>query len=156
GAEARAIYATVEAWRVGEPCLRADAPDEGHFVDDIHALVQPSARDARPGIPAGALLLTSLPPPAPLLLLNPSLGDKATVTTRRCGCAVEYLGWSTHLSEIRSYEKLTAGGMTFLDSDVIRVLDEILPARFGGGPTDYQLVEDEGADGRPRIRLLVH
>jgi hypothetical protein len=40
--------------------------------------------------------------------------------------------------------------------DVIRVLDEVLPARFGGGPTDYQLIEEEAEDGRPRLRLLVH
>ncbi len=46
--------------------------------------------------------------------------------------------------------------MTFLDVDVVRVLEEVLPARFGGGPTDYQLAEDEAADGRPRLRLLAH
>jgi hypothetical protein len=36
------------------------------------------------------------------------------------------------------------------------VLEEVLPARFGGVPTDYQLVEEEGDEGRPRLRLLVH
>jgi hypothetical protein len=46
--------------------------------------------------------------------------------------------------------------MTFLDTDLIRVLEEALPARFGGGPTDYQVVEEEGDDGRSRLRLLVH
>ena len=46
--------------------------------------------------------------------------------------------------------------MTFLDTDVIRVLEEVLPERFGGIPSDYQLVEEEGPDGAPRIRLLVH
>ena len=46
--------------------------------------------------------------------------------------------------------------MTFLDTDVIRVLEVELPARFGGAPTDYQLVEEEAADGQPRVRLLVH
>src|SRR5262245_30977344 len=46
--------------------------------------------------------------------------------------------------------------MTFLDADVIRVLEEVLPARFGGAPTDYQLVEDEGPDGLPRVALVVH
>lgn len=33
--------------------------------------------------------------------------------------------------------------MTFLDTEVIRVLEEVLPARFGGSPTDCQLVEDD-------------
>jgi hypothetical protein len=46
--------------------------------------------------------------------------------------------------------------MTFLDSDVIRILEDVLPARFGGGPTDYQLVEEETAEGFPRVRILVH
>jgi hypothetical protein len=44
--------------------------------------------------------------------------------------------------------------MTFLDTDLIRVLEEVLPARFGGGSTDYQLVETEAENGRPRLRLL--
>jgi hypothetical protein len=46
--------------------------------------------------------------------------------------------------------------MTFLDVDVIRILEEVLPAKVGGAPTDYQLCEEEGEDGRPRLRLLVH
>ena len=54
------------------------------------------------------------------------------------------------------YEKLTTAGMTFLDTDLIKVLEDVLPARFGGGPTHYQLVEKEGRDGRPLLRLLVH
>ena len=45
--------------------------------------------------------------------------------------------------------------MTFLDTDVIRVLEEVLPARFGGVPTHYQLVEGRADDGQPSVRLLV-
>jgi hypothetical protein len=74
--------------------------------------------------------------------------------TRACGCALAAIGWSTHVHTIRSEEKLTAGGMSLLDADVVRVLDEVLPGRFGGGPTDYQLVErQDGA--RARLRLVV-
>jgi hypothetical protein len=46
--------------------------------------------------------------------------------------------------------------MSLLDGDVVRVLEEVLPARFGGEPTHYQLVEDAAPDGAPRLRLLVH
>src|SRR5271165_304013 len=74
----------------------------------------------------------------------------------RSGGAMERLGWDTHLHGIRSFEKLTAGGMTFDDTDVIRILEDVLPGRFGGGPTDYQLIEDTHEDGHPRLRLLVH
>jgi len=31
-------------------------------------------------------------------------------------------GWDTHIHSIRSPEKLTAGGMSFLDTDVVRVI----------------------------------
>jgi hypothetical protein len=44
--------------------------------------------------------------------------------------------------------------MTFADGAVVRVLEEVLPARFGGGPTDYQLVEADGVAGGT-LRLLV-
>ena len=38
----------------------------------------------------------------------------------------------------------------------IRVLEETLPERFGGAPTQYQLWEEETANGHARLRLLVH
>jgi hypothetical protein len=78
------------------------------------------------------------------------MGDGTVVSQRQCGCPLEVMGWATHLHEIRSFEKLTLGGVTFVDSDVLRVLDEVLPAEFGGGPTDYQLIDEDGT-----IRLLV-
>ncbi len=40
------------------------------------------------------------------------------------------------------------------DKDIIRILEEVLPGRFGGGPADYQLVEEEAEDGRPRLLIL--
>ena len=74
---------------------------------------------------------------------------------RSCGCPLERLGWTTHLHTIRSFEKLTAGGVTVTDADVVRILDEILPRRFGGGPTSYQLVEST-TDGGPSLAILIH
>ena len=104
---------------------------------------------------ADALLVSSLRPTAPIVLLNVSLGDRATLDSRACACPLEALGWTTHLHTVRSYEKLTAGAMTFFDADVIRILEAVLPFRFGGAPTDYQLVEDEDATGAPSLRLVV-
>ena len=48
--------------------------------------------------------------------------------------------------------------MTFLDTDLARVLEEVLPEHFGGGPTDYQLAEEESdGGGGPCIRsFLIH
>jgi len=156
GADGTPTYATSETGRMAEGCLGLREVDEVHFLSDLHGLIQPGPHGAGPGLPPAALLISSLRSSAPFILLNVSMGDQAIVSERTCGCPFERLGWTTHLHAIRSYEKLTAAGMTFLDTDVIRVLEEVLPARFGGAPTDYQLVEDEAADGSPRLALLVH
>jgi hypothetical protein len=150
------IYATVDTGIVGKGCLAPSVSDEVHLFQDLLATIQPPSDAARRGLPAHALLVSSLRDTAPLILLNVSLGDQGLVSERRCGCPLERLGWATHLSTIRSFEKLTTGGMTFLDSDLVYVIEEVLPARFGGTGADYQLVESEGAGGAPALRLLVH
>ncbi len=156
GAQALPRYASAECGPIAFGCLAGEACDDLHVLHDLHALTQPGPEKTGGSLPANALLISSLRPTTPLILLNVSLGDQAVLHPHACGCPLERLGWTTHLRAIRSFEKLTAGGMTFLDADLIRVLDEVLPARFGGTPTDYQLVEEEAADGRPRLVLLVH
>ena len=132
------------------------APDDLHLLHDRLAVIQPLDFPA-PDLPSQALLITSIfSPMSKLILLNVSLGDQAEITHRSCGCPLEKLGWTTHIHTIRSFEKFTAGGMTFSDADLLRVLEEVLPAKFGGGPTDYQLVDEESPDGKPSVSLLVH
>jgi len=155
GAQAVPRYGSIECGPIGYACVAPAFPDDVHLLHDLHAVIHPE-RNEDHGLPTNALLISSLRPTAPFVLLNVSMGDEATGTKRTCGCPLEQLGWTTHLHTIRSYEKLTAGGMNFLDTEVIRVLEEVLPVRFGGGPTDYQLLEEEAEDGRPRLRLLVH
>jgi hypothetical protein len=135
-------------------CLDPAESDDLHFCDDLHAVIQPGVSVHDP-VPAQALLISSLRPTAPVVLLNVSTGDQALIEARSCGCPLEELGWQTHVRTVRSFEKLTAGGVTLLDTDIIRVLEEVLPARFGGGPTDYQLLEEEADDGKPLLYLLV-
>jgi hypothetical protein len=156
GANAIPVYGAVEAGTIGYGCAEPTAPDEVHLLSDLLALIQPGSDGPSRGLHESALLLTTLRPTAPFILLNVSLGDVAEVATRACGCGLDALGWPTHLHTIRSPEKLTAAGLTLLDGDVIRVLEEVLPRRFGGQPTDYQLVEQEDAAGRSDWRLLVH
>jgi hypothetical protein len=45
--------------------------------------------------------------------------------------------------------------VTFVDSDLIRIIEKELPRRYGGQSTDYQLVEEEDVRGLTRLRLLV-
>jgi hypothetical protein len=154
GARGVSSYATMEAGGpMGYGCLARREADELHLYRDTHALVQPGADGG--ALPARALLLTVLFPASPLVLINASAGDQAEFVEGPCGCPLERLGWTPRFHTIRSFEKLTAGGMTFLDRDVVRVLEEVLPGRFGGGPNDYQLVESEDEGGAPRLDLLV-
>ncbi|MBK7331311.1 MAG: hypothetical protein IPI87_02450 [Betaproteobacteria bacterium] len=137
-------------------CAHPQAADDMHFLDDRHALIQPGPGRGRPGIPDDAMLVTSLLDTAPLLLVNVCMGDRATLVRRDCGCGLARDGWGLHLHDVRSFEKLTAGGITFLDVDVIRVLEEVLPMRFGGRPADWQLVERlDGDRARPEVVLFV-
>jgi hypothetical protein len=154
GASAQPCYAITDFGIMGYGCLAPRASDDVHLFHDLNAVIQPD--EPLPGLPAGALLVTALRRAAPFVLLNVSAGDVAVLEGRSCGCPLETTGWPLHLRSIRSFEKLTAGGMTFLDTDLVHVLEEVLPRRFGGGPTDYQLVEEESLEGRPFLLLVVH
>jgi hypothetical protein len=152
---------TTETSRIGYGCLDESTVNEVHLLSDLNAVIQPGSFEATaggngsPALPPRALLLTTVSPTAPLIALNLSLGDQAYLDPRDCGCPYQQVGWTTHVRDIESFEKLNAGGMTFLDTDLVRIVEADLPARFGGGPTDYQLLEEEAADGRPRVVLFV-
>jgi hypothetical protein len=158
GAAALPQYAATGSGPIGLGCLAPVAPDDVHVQHDLHALVTAPRSGPEDDVGDGvrSLFISTFSRAAPFVLLNVSLGDQAVLEERACGCPIEALGFTTHLRSIRSFEKLTAGGLTLLDVDVGRVLEEVLPGRFGGAPTDYQLVEDEGADGVARLRLVVH
>ncbi|MDX2170670.1 MAG: hypothetical protein SF182_26595 [Deltaproteobacteria bacterium] len=156
GAEVLSLYGAIECGVIGHGCLRRAAADEVHLHGDLHAVIQPGQQPGGGPLPADALLLTTLRRSARLVLVNASLGDQAVVDERRCDCPLQAYGWSTHLRDIRSFEKLTGMGMTFADAEVAPLLEQVLPARFGGAPTDYQLSEEEAADGGFRLCLTVH
>jgi len=149
-------YGAMECGSVAYACQNPDAADDTHIVRDLHAVIQAGKQGEQIGMPSRGLLITSLHLAAPFTMLNFSMGDEADMDDRDCGCPMQQLGWTPHLANIRSYEKLTAGGMIFYDSDLVDVLERILPAQFGGHPADYQLVEQEDPDGRPSLALLVH
>jgi hypothetical protein len=126
-----------------------------HLFHDLHAIIQPGQEHVHPDLPGDALLYTSLRSSARMFLLNASIGDRATMEDRPCDCPLDALGWNTHLHDISAYAKVTAGGMTFFDSDLIRVLEDVLPNRFGGAPGQYQLVEQATENGQPGLALMV-
>lgn len=155
GARACCNYSTGEVGRVALACARPEALDDSHLLTPKLAVVK-RPHPARGPVDGGlsALLLTTLHPTAPQLMLNVESDDRAAVERRSCGCPLGEVGLTTHLHSIRSYEKLTAEGMTFLGSDLFSLVDEVLPARFGGAPTDYQLTERED-EALPAVEVIV-
>src|SRR5207249_8018491 len=112
GAGAMSGYSVAEGGLIGHACAAPEAADEVHLLHDCHALIQSRPGEETGTVPSGALLLSTIRPMAPLILINVSVGDLAVMSERACGCPLERAGWKTHLHTIRSYEKLTAGGMT--------------------------------------------
>lgn len=149
-------YGSIETGAIGYGCAHPEDSDDLHLLNDMHGMIHAGEGGAAIGLPPKALLMTSLHAQAPFVMLNLSMGDQAEMSERRCRCPLEQAGWAQHLWEVRSFEKLTAMGVTFDGSTLIPVLEEVLPARFGGRPTDYQLVEAEGAGGVPALKLIVH
>jgi hypothetical protein len=88
-------------------------------------------------------------------MLNVVGDDYGVLQERACGCLLAQCGYTTHLSEIHSINKLTGEGITLVGSDIVHVLEDVLPARFGGTPLDYQLQEQEDARGFTRLVLRV-
>jgi hypothetical protein len=154
GACTTVTYGFSEASNVGSQCAQPDAVDDIHISLDVFAAIQ-RPRPAGDGRTVDSLLLTTFRPASPKVLLNAEIGDYASLETKRCGCRFDQLGYVQHLHTIRSFGKLTGDGVTFFDSDILYLLEVMLPARWGGTLADYQLVEEQTAEGLPRYALLV-
>jgi hypothetical protein len=142
-------YSMSETGPIGVACADPASADDVHVLGSKIAVVRSDA--AYPN----ALYLTSLLFSSPRLLLNVESGDAAGRQLRSCSCPLGELGFNEHLSDIRSYEKLTSEGMQFLPAEITELVESVLPQSFGGNATDYQLVEED-VDGLPRVSVAVH
>jgi hypothetical protein len=155
GARALVRYAFTEGGIVGYGCADPRAPDDLHLLANSLALVRRSREVGDSDVQVDAFLMTSLLPDAPKVLLNVESGDYGMVGRRDCACPLGAVGLTTHLARIRSFEKLSSEGMTFVRSDLLRVLEQVLPERLGGTSADYQLVEEENRAGISQVSLIV-
>ncbi|HET7159673.1 MAG TPA: hypothetical protein VFI62_11800, partial [Burkholderiales bacterium] len=155
GVQIVASYGSVEAVAIGLGCSRAVHVDEVHLAMDAYALIDYPDSVPGHGITVPAFNLTGLLDSAPKVMLNYQSDDYGIVQTRACGCGLEGYGYTTHLHQIRSYSKLAGEGVTLIGNELLRILEEVLPARFGGTPLDYQMMEQEDAQGLTRLVLLI-
>jgi len=91
---------------------------------------------------------------APYFLINVEMDDHGVIGEAGCDCTYSKIGLQQTIHGIHSYGKLTGQGMTLTGTDVVRLLEEKMPALFGGSPGDYQPVEYEGA-GQTQLMLRV-
>ena len=153
GCRAVSHYTMAETGRIAVACADPRARDDHHFLSDKLAVLQ-RAKPVGGGATIGAFVYTTLLPSASKLMINVESGDYGELVERSCGCPFGALGLTTHLNDVYSYDKLTAEGNHFLGGDLIELVDQVLPGRFGGSPTDYQLVEEE-VDGLPKVTVVV-
>jgi len=155
GAHLAPVYMSSDLGAIGHGCAAPAEANDQHLLEDCIALIQHPREIPGTGVEVDAFYFTSVRPAAATVLLNVESDDYGVVEERSCGCPFEELGYHRHLHSIRSFSKLTGEGVTLIGSDMTRILEEVLPARFGGTPLDYQLVEEEGEHGLGRLVLRV-
>jgi hypothetical protein len=149
-------YGMSEAGMVGTGCPNGLDHTDVHFMRDCLAVVPGSRIPDVPDDSVISFAVSSLLPAAPKIMINVDIDDYGILERRRCGCLLGELGFDQHMRQIRSYSKLTGRGVTLVGSDIVRVIEEVLPATFGGFSQDYQLVEEESPDGQTMLTLLVN
>ncbi len=156
GAAVTCRFAYSAGMTAGYGCANAVHPDEVHVTQHMMALILHPTLNTGDGTPIQPLLGTMLYPSAPAVLINVANGDYGIMDERNCGCALENAGLTLHLHYIRSYEKFATEGMSYFYGDLFELIEHTLPSEFGGGPGDYQLVEEEDETGQTRLTILVH
>jgi hypothetical protein len=147
-------YSMMETGTIAHGCADPIAPDDMHVLKEKLLITQREKVVDASGSTVPALAFTTLMPSCQMVMLNAESGDYGDLDERECSCSLGALGYSTHVSGVRGYDKLTSEGITFMGSELYRLVDETLPARFGGHATDYQLLEEED-DGIPKVSIVV-
>lgn len=148
-------YSFTEAGRVAIGCANPVSPNDLHILRDAFEVIPYDRHVPGTDRVVSALNITSLATTTPQILLNAEIDDYGIVEDRSCGCALEGLGYHQHVRDIHSFRKLTGEGATLVGTDMIDVLERVLPARFGGSALDYQLAEEEDSQGFTRLVLRV-
>lgn len=154
GAEVYPGYATTEIGMIGHSCRAMNSGNCVHVLRDSIAVISRRRPAPLSGTEINSLLFTTLLPFAPHFLINVEMDDAGVIEPARCDCSFSKFGYDLQIRDIFSYGKLTGQGITLVGTDVVRLLEEKLPARFGGGPADYQLVESDRA-GQTTVTLRV-
>jgi hypothetical protein len=155
GARVANAYGFMQQGQVGMSCPAMQS-EEVHLWDRDHAVIHRD-RSGPDGAQVPALCFTSLSLEAPGVWLNVENDDTAAIERGvECDCLLGRIGMTTRLRSIRGISKVVAGGTTVVGELFETLVEQALPARFGGGPTDYQFMESEAGDQSTVISLRIH
>ncbi len=154
GAEVFTRYAINELGLIGVACRQMRTGNSVHLFHDSVAVIGYRRTAPLSELEVDSLLFTTLLPSAGLLLINVEMDDAGVLAPATCDCTFSRAGFTTQIRDIFSYGKLTGHSVTLAGADVLAILESVLPARFGGGPLDYQLVEEDAPD-QARVVLRV-
>jgi hypothetical protein len=154
GARCLPLFGATEMGEASEGCLAARTADDMHVYTHKLAVVT-HRRTLADGSEVEPLLFTSLGHYSPKILINAETGDAGVLDSFDCGCPWHGLGFTTHLRGVWSFAKLTIEGITLPGGAILGVMEEDLPARFGGAAGDFQLLSEPGEGGTNVYRLLV-
>ncbi|MBN1367952.1 MAG: hypothetical protein JW967_08500 [Dehalococcoidales bacterium] len=142
---------------IGCGCSYSNPIDDVHHFFDTSAIIQNPKTIVlnNTEITVNAFLCTTILPTVPRIFINYESDDYGIMENHPCDCIFGQLGFNTHIHHVRSYAKLTGVGMTVINTDLVRILEEVLPQKYGGSAADYQLLEEEDAEGRTHLNLLI-
>ena len=147
-------YVISEVGAIGYACRRMRTGNRVHVLRDGIAVVSRRRRAPLTDVEVNSLMFTTLLPFAARFLINAEMDDAGVLEPVACDCEFARAGMSWQIRDIFSYGKLTGQGVTLIGSDVVRLIENVLPERFGGGPGDYQLIEcDGGRQAQLELRI---
>jgi hypothetical protein len=155
GATFMSSYGFTEGGMVGLSCRNPLGENDLHLFRDAWGLIQSPVQIPGSTLVVDAFCFTALLPTVPKIIFNVELDDYGILDQRDCGCPMQLAGFPDHVRDVFSFRKLTGEGMTLVGSTMLRIMEEVLPARFGGSSLDYQLVEEEDENGFTRLTFVV-
>jgi len=136
-------YGTTDFGGIGAPCSQMNRGNCVHIFKHGIALISRKQQTAWTETPVNSLYATSILPRSARIFINAEIGDTGVIERARCDCSFSRLGFDLQVRDIAAISKVTAQGMTIEITELVPLLEEMLPARFGGHPGDYQLIEME-------------
>ncbi len=154
GCESSSHYGTSEIGTIGGGCRDMTNRSCTHVFRDAVAVIGVPRVAPFSGVEVNALLFSTLYPAAPHVFINADMQDCGVIEKADCDCTYSRMGFTDQIRDIYSYGKLTGFGITLLGGDMVRLLEDVLPRRLGGGPGDCQLTEREAEVGT-RLTLRI-